>query len=275
VHHFLDHSNAVYDLIPRLGVPYEVHVHDYAWFCPRLSLVGAYRRYCGEPDTHECEACIADNGRFLNETIGPEALHRRSAAFLASAHRVVVPSADTQRRMTRHFAALSPAVVPHENDALIPPPGRPGRAPGERVRICVVGGIGVHKGYDVLLACARDAARRDLGLEFVVVGHTIDDARLMETGRVFVTGRFEPGEAVELIAAQRAHLGFVTSIWPETWCLSLGDIWRAGLRVAAFDIGAPAERIRQSGYGIWLPLGLSYSAINNALIAATRIVSHA
>jgi hypothetical protein len=98
---------------------------------------------------------------------------------------------------------------------------------------------------------------------------------MMETGRVFVTGRFEPQEAVELIAAQHAQLGFVTSIWPETWCLSLGDIWRAGLRAAAFDIGAPAERIKQSGYGIWLPLGLSPSAINNALIAATRTASHA
>jgi len=38
----------------------------------------------------------------------------------------------------------------------------------------------------VLLACARDAARRDLDLEFVVVGHTIDDTRMMATGRVLI-----------------------------------------------------------------------------------------
>ena len=36
--------------------------------------------------------------------------------------------------------------------------------------------------------CARDAAERRLPLEFVVVGHTIDDRRLLATGRVFVTG---------------------------------------------------------------------------------------
>ena len=47
-----------------------------------------------------------------------------------------------------------------------------------------------------LLACARDAAERDLPLEFVVVGHTTDDARLLATGRVFVTGPYEPDEAV-------------------------------------------------------------------------------
>ncbi len=275
VHHFLDHPDAIFGLIAALGVPYQVHVHDYAWFCPRLLLVGANRRYCGEPDLHECEACAADNGHFLKQPIGVDALRQRSAGFLSSADRVVVPSADTSRRMTAHFPSLSPVIVAHENDALIPPPPWPRHLSGGRVRVCVVGGIGMHKGYDVLLACARDAARRDLGLEFIVVGHTIDDARVMETGRVFVTGRFEPAEAVELIAAQAARIGFVTSICPETWCLSLGDIWRAGLRAVAFDIGTPAERIKRSGYGILLPLGLSPGAINNALIATARMADHA
>ena len=46
------------------------------------------------------------------------------------------------------------------------------------------------------------------------------------------------------------------SIFPETWCLSLAEAWRAGLRVVAFDIGAQAERIRRTGRGFLLPLGL-------------------
>ncbi|MFL5255019.1 MAG: glycosyltransferase [Rhodopila sp.] len=272
VHHVLQHPPAIYDIVSWLGLPYEVHVHDYAWFCPRVSLVGGHGRYCGEPELHDCEACIADHGHFLKEDIGVAALRRRSAAFLSGAARVVVPSADTGYRIRRHFPDLSPVVVPHQNDQDIAPPAQPRRngkeRPGGRPRVCIVGGIGVHKGYDIVLACARDAARRDLELEFVIVGHTIDDARMLATGRVFVTGRFAPDEAVDMIIAQQARLGFVASIWPETWCLSLGDIWRAGLPAAAFDIGAPAERLRKSGYGFLLPLGLSPGAINNALIAA-------
>jgi GT2 family glycosyltransferase len=298
-HHLADYPPAVYDLVARLGVPYDVHVHDYAWFCPRVSLVGANNRYCGEPDLPACEACIADNGHFLQEDITVAALRRRSATFLSAARRVVVPSDDTGIRMRRHFDGLATITIPHEDDAALPPASalrtpasrsavRPSPAPRAaallsnaagtagrgRASVCVVGGIGVHKGYDVLLACARDAVRRDLDLEFVVVGHTIDDARMLATGRVFVTGRFEPDEAVGLIAWQNARLGFVTSICPETWCLSLGDIWRAGLQAAAFDIGAPAERIRRTGRGILLPLGLSASAINNALVAAMWTAVH-
>ena len=171
--------------------------------------------------------------------------------------------------MARHFAGIVPIVVPHEDDAAIDePPPIPSAA--DMVTICVVGAIGLHKGFHILLACARDAKQRALDLTFVVAGTTIDDQRLIDTGRVFVTGPYAPHEAVALIRAQGATMALLPSIWPETWCLGLTELWRAGLRVAAFDIGAPAERIRQTGRGFLLPLGLSPRAINDALLNAAR-----
>ena len=270
VHHLAGHAPSIYDLIAQLGLPYDVHIHDYAWFCPRIVLVAGHNRYCGEPDLRDCEACVVDNGNLLRDPIGVAALRHRSAGFLSAARGVVVPAEDVATRLRRYFPTLSPIVVPHEDDVAPVPKIRPEGRP----KVCVVGAIGVHKGYDVLLACARDAEQRDLDLEFVVVGHTIDDARMLATGRVLVTGEFQPAEAVDLISAQQASLGFVPSICPETWCLGLGELWRAGLRAVAFDIGAPAERIRRVQGGIVLPLGLSANAINNRLIAAIRVAGH-
>ncbi len=266
VHHLIDFGAAVYDLLTRLALPRDVFVHDYAWFCPRVSLVSR-DHYCGEPDLAGCSACVADNGHFLSEDIPLPALRQRSAAFLASARSVVVPSDDVGTRLRRHFPVLAPRTVPHEDDTAWPPLRQAQRDRGT-VRVCVVGGIGLHKGYDIVLACARDAANRDLDLEFVVVGNTTDDTRLMATGRVFVTGRFGSGEATETIQRQNADLGFVASVCPETWCLTLGDLWRAGLPACAFDFGAPAERIRRTGRGFVLPLGLPPAAINNAIVTA-------
>jgi glycosyltransferase involved in cell wall biosynthesis len=184
-----------------------------------------------------------------------------------------VPSEDTAARICRHFPGTSATVTPHEEDAAIAAPGR-STVSEARCRVCVVGAIGVHKGYQIVLDCARDAAERNLPLEFVVVGHTIDDRRLLATGRVFVTGRFASEEAVRLIRAQNATVALLPSIFPETWCFSLAEAWRAGLRVAAFDIGAPAERIRRTGRGILLPLGLKPEAINNALVATAGLSHH-
>ena len=264
IHHLLDHAPSVHALIERLGCPYEVHVHDYAWFCPRIALVNGSNRYCGEPDQAACEACVEDHGRLIHEEISVAALRERSGRLLAAASRVVAPSDDAAVRIKRHFPRLNASVVWHEDDVVTgnhPPPPQ-----GERARICVVGAIGVQKGFDVLLACARDAAARDLPLDFVLVGRSIDDERLLNTGRVFVTGGYEQADVVELIRRQNAGLGWVPSIWPETWCMTLSEIWQSGLSAVAFDIGAPAERIRRTGRGFVLPLGLSPKAINKLLM---------
>jgi glycosyltransferase involved in cell wall biosynthesis len=269
LHHLVGHHPSVAELLSRLGVPYDMYVHDYAWLCARVALVGPAGRYCGEPNVSSCEACVADAGNLIDEHIPVAALRQRSARLLAGARHVFTPSDDCAGRIRRHFPRTRPVTRPHEDDAAIGALAADRRR--GRSRICVIGAIGIHKGYQVVLDCARDAAKRGLPLDFVVVGHTIDDKRLMATERVFVTGEFAPDEAVTLIRAQRATLALLPSIFPETWCLSLGEAWRAGLRVAAFDIGAQAERIRRSGRGFLLPLGLPPQAINNALIAASGL----
>lgn len=274
VHHFLDHHPSLHDLPARLGVAYDVHIHDYAWMCPRILLVNGHNRYCGEPAVAACESCVADHGRFIPDTISVADLRARSAAMLAGARRVIAPSEDAARRIARHFPGTAPEVVPHEDDSAIPIRLLPPRTAKRRRRVCVLGAIGIHKGYEVLLACARDAAQRGLNLEFIVVGTTIDDARLLETGRVFVTGSYEAPQAVELVLRQDADLAFLPSIAPETWCMALTELWRAGLRVAAFDLGAPAERIRRTGRGFLLPPHLPPGAINNALVNAMASSDH-
>jgi GT2 family glycosyltransferase len=273
VHHTLHHTPAIYDLVTRLAVPYDVFIHDYVWFCPQVALVGLERRYCGEPAVAQCEACVADAGRIIDERISVQALRDRSGLFLAAARHVFAPSADAAKRMRAHFAGQQVDVAPQGDDAAIADPPPP-RAHSGRCRVCLLGAIGLHKGYDILLSCARDAAERQLPLDFVVVGHTIDDARLLATGRVFITGRYEPDEAVPLVRAQQASLALLPSIWPETWSLGLTELWRAGLQVAAFDIGAPAERIRHTGRGFVLPLGLPPRGINNAVVAAVGLTGH-
>jgi glycosyltransferase involved in cell wall biosynthesis len=269
LHHTVGHDPAVLDLLNGLKVPYDLYVHDYVWLCGRVMLVGPVQRYCGEPDLSHCEACIADAGNLLGEDISVGALRRRTAKLLAGARHVFAPSEDAAARMRRYFPRSRVSTLPHEDDAALEEP--PAARASERCRVCVIGAIGVQKGYQIVLDCARDAALRELPMDFVIVGHTIDDKRLLATRRVFITGEFRPDESVALIKAQHATLALLPSIWPETWCLALGDAWRAGLRVAAFDIGAQAERIRRTGRGFLLPLGLPADAINNALMMAAGL----
>ena len=264
LNHLLGHHHSVVDLAKALHIPYDVRVHDYLWLCPRVNLIGTGRRYCGEPPVSVCVTCIADAGSDLEEPIGPVALRQRSAGDLAHARAIIAPSNDTASRLQRHFPGIAVRVEPHEDDSVLPP--LRDIPPGPR-RVAVIGAIGVAKGYDVLLACARDAVARDLPLSFTVIGHSEDDDRLLETGRIAITGPYDPGDALAQIRAQPVDLAWMPSVEPETWCFALGEALRAGLSVVAFDLGAQAERLRATGRGLLLPLGLQAQSINNALLA--------
>ncbi|GAN76686.1 glycosyltransferase [Acidisphaera rubrifaciens] len=270
-HHMLGHHPSLLGLGDALGIPFQVYVHDYALLCPRVTLIGRDGRYCGEPDASTCDHCVADAGRMIEETIDTADLRLRSAAFLARAAAIVAPSDDAAARLQRHFTGLKADVRPHEQDTVRPLSVGRGL---DRLVVAVVGALGIDKGYQVLLDCARDAADRRLPLTFVLVGHSIDDARLLQTGRCFVTGPYREGEAADLIRQERAAFGFIPSIWPETWCFALSEIWRADLPAIAFDIGAPADRIRATRGGLLLPLGLAPGAVNAALLAAPRQFGH-
>ncbi len=264
MHHQLGHQPGIGALATLLRVPTHAFIHDYARFCPRIALVGTNRGYCGEPDLEGCEACIADLGTKLEDGVAVPALVARSAAELAAAEVVIAPSADAAARIRRHFPAVRPVVRPWEDDSALPPPDA---APvGAMRHVCVIGAIGLEKGYDTLLACVRDARRRSLPIRFTVVGYTSDDERLLAAGPVFITGEYREAEAVALVRAQAACLSFLPSVWPETWCFALSRAWQAGLHVAAFDLGAPAERLRATGRGWLLPLGLPPAAVNDALL---------
>ena len=262
-HHLLGHDPAIRGLPARLGIPADIWVHDYACLCARITLTDGQARYCGEPPPAGCDACIASAGRTDGETIAPAALRARSAAAFAAARSVVVPSADVAARLRRHFPALSPLIEPWEAAA---GPGADRLTREPQVRVAVAGAIGMEKGYSVILACARDAAVRQLNLFFTIVGYTIDDDALEATGRVAITGPFEAEEARRLIREQGAQLAFIPSVWPETWCFALTEVWDAGLPACVFDIGTQAQRVRDTGGGWVIPLSLPPPRINDMLL---------
>lgn len=267
IHHLLGHAPDLEQLAGLLGVPTHVVVHDNAWICPRVSLLGRTGRYCGEPDADECAACVDDLGEVMPER-NVEQLRTASARLLGGAELVTVPTRDVADRLVRHLGPLPRLrVTPWE--AVRPPRSKapPARSLHGSPVVAVVGAIGLEKGYEVLLECARDATRRELPLSFLVVGHTMDDERLLRTGRVFVTGEFKEGEAGPLLALHRPAAGFVSSVVPETWCYALSELLDAGLPTASFDLGAQAERLRTVPGSLLLTSNSEPAAINDALVA--------
>ena len=266
VHHFLGLPPAALELAGSLGVPYEVFIHDYAWICPRISLLNGAGEYCGEPALEACEACVQQHGSALPEAISVAQLRARSGRILQAAQRVVAPTEDVRRRLLRYVPGVSIEVRPWEKDVPVRPRVPSMEARSGRVRVLLPGAIGTPKGYEILLACAQDAARRDLALEFAVIGYSRDDAALRATGRVSLTGPYEEHELPSLLQRENGDVVWLASIMPETWSYTLTQAMRHNLPIAAFDIGAIAERLRSRNCELLLPLSDSPSSINDALL---------
>jgi GT2 family glycosyltransferase len=265
IQHFLHLDPRVIEAVRGLGTPYVVFVHDYAWFCPRVNLIDGSGHYCGEPPVSVCQTCVRQNGSNLDEAISVSALRRRSSAWLGAARRVSAPSADAAARLQRHFPGLDVAVQPHAYPAVptLLPSGKQGR---KEVRVVLIGSINRQKGYWPLLACARDARRRKLPLEFVMIGCSEEDAPLLATGKVFITGRYAESEAPHLLLREHPDVAWFPSVAPDTWCYTLDYALAMGLPVVAFDLGAIAERVRAAGVGELLPLASEPAQINDRLL---------
>jgi GT2 family glycosyltransferase len=231
-------------LVGALGAHWEVNLHDYKVICPRINLADANGFYCGEPSEIACGLCLAELGSDFGVTDirAWRAMHRRA---LFAATRVIVPNEDAAERLRRYFPEVTFEISPHEDiDPAQIPVRLPELAPHEKLRIVVIGAIGKIKGFEVLLACARNARQRRLPLEFVLMGYSMNDRLLKEAG-VSITGRYLEENAGDTLAALSPHVVWLPSVWPETYSYTLSIALQCGLPVLAFDIGAISKRIRE------------------------------
>ncbi|MBV8779357.1 MAG: glycosyltransferase, partial [Alphaproteobacteria bacterium] len=179
--------------------------------------------------------------------------------------RVFIPSRDAAERIAGHFPGLACVVQSHPE-----PPRRAAiRRPASReaARVAVIGAIGPNKGYDLLLACARDALKRGLRLEFRLFGYVADPAPLQQLGNVRFVGPYARSDLPRLVAENPCDLALFLSIWPETYCYALSDAYAAGLYPVALACGALEERIAASGVGTLLPLASGPAEINSAILS--------
>lgn len=281
-HHLIGHAPWMRGLHRLLDVPYDVHIHDHVWFCPRIALFSPDGRYCGEPDEEGCVACVARGEAVLEESVA--SLRARSRRELTEARRVVAPSQDAARRLKRYFPEIDTFdVTPLQDDQAILAESRHRVRPNVRnqallssrptsrptsaaaVRVGITGGLSRWKGADYLLELARYVQARALPLELVLIGRAENDAALIEAG-VRVSGAYREEDALALVRSAQLDIGFIPSRAPETWCYALEWLWRAGLEVICFDIGAVAERVRASGRGHVLPLGLPVAQLADYLL---------
>ncbi|MBN8874246.1 MAG: glycosyltransferase [Rhodospirillales bacterium] len=239
IHHTLGVDLDLRHLIHRLGVPFDVTVHDYFALCPQVNLLPwPDQPHCGEPGPAACNACIAARPSHGAREI--LAWRREQAWMYLEADRVLCPSEDARQRLVRYGIGGRAVVAPHEP---VPETAWRVAAPPLRgpLRVAVLGVLANHKGAHAVAAVAEAADPRELRID--LIGSVETDFPGDADTLLHATGPYQEAELPALLARLKPHVVWFPAAWPETFSYTLSAALAAGLPVVATAIGAFPERL--------------------------------
>ena len=241
IHHLMSMDIDVRRLLHRLGVPFDVTVHDYFAICPQVNLLPWLQgAYCGEPDVGGCNACIAERPSYGARDI---VLWRRANAWqFLEAERVICPSKDARERLARYGLDQRAIVAPHEPVApeawpISPPPIRK----REALRVAVIGVLAHQKGALAVFNVATAADHAALSVH--LIGYAERALLPAMPQGIAMTGEYKDSDLPKVLLEQNPHVVWFPAQWPETYSYTLTAAINAGLPIVATRIGAFSERL--------------------------------
>jgi glycosyltransferase involved in cell wall biosynthesis len=240
IHHLLEMDMDIRVLIQRLGVQFDLTVHDYYAICPQISLLRWDEGvYCGEPGPADCNACIAERSSHNARDI---VSWRRSRVWqFLDADRVICPSADVKARLDRHAIGDRGIVVPHEQQTDPVWTTDLPQFPAPPLRIVLLGVLANHKGARAVAEVAEAAAPGTIELH--LIGHLEDSFPQSAVKLIKVSGPYQNRDLSKLLRRIDPHVFWLPSSAPETYSFTLSTAIATGRPIVATDHGSFTERL--------------------------------
>lgn len=99
---------------------------------------------------------------------------------------------------------------------------------GHPIRLLAPGNISAAKGEKILDYLAQIAPQETL--EVHILG------KIGQNPKIVFHGSYDREDFADKVGVIKPHLGVVFSIWPETYCHTLTEMWSCGLPVLGFDL---------------------------------------
>jgi GT2 family glycosyltransferase/glycosyltransferase involved in cell wall biosynthesis len=241
--------------LPRIaqdaGATVVFSFHDYYTICPTVKLLDGENRYCGGVCSSGPKDCSPDlwKGYYFPKIRNGWVSQWRARfdSTLKYCDCFVTTSESAKATILKAFPFLAKKtfhVIPHGRDFEKFYDLANSVTSSEPLRILVPGNISDAKGMDVIKTLLKmDTEHR---LSFHILGKCSSS---WTHARLSQHGPYERDRFHEHVKDIRPHIGAMFSIWNETWCHTLTELWSIGLPVAVFDYGTISQRMHQCGGG--------------------------
>lgn len=267
VHHLTGMSTSSLRVLRSHGIPVVLTLHDYWLMCPRGQMWHRREEVCERVEPQRCGECLAATFPHwisaANGAIESAALHARAKEILATATRLVIPSA----RAIPPFAELGVAAdriavvengVDTEALGVLPAPSC---GPGP-LRLGYLGTVMPSKGLHVLLDAVLKLPRGTVELHIHgnavpyhgnETYHTRCFFKLQPGSGVHYHGPYATTELPSILAG--LDVVCAPALWQEAFGLTVREALAAGRPVLVSRIGGLQDAVADGEQGLVLPPG--------------------
>ena len=236
-------------------------LHDYFPICPVFVLVDYESNNCSFSENKDCDACYKNHKNILPYiAIDTSVYFWRSKwnEFLNKCDSIIVFSDSSKSILEASFGSLKQIeVIPHQVD-YIEAVNKKAKTT-KTLNIGFLGNFNYYKGLNIIndMIIIIRKERKNIRLKlFGTTVHPIKD-RFLE-----VTGSYNPKDLPKLTFEHDIDIFLIPSIWPETFSYTTQEVIEMDMPIACFDLGAPAERIKEYDKGLIISEMTARSAID-------------
>lgn len=232
-------------ILSQLRVPYTVFLHDFFCICPNTSL-DCRALNCQKYNSHDyCRYIFKARGM---EHVNLDEYRRHFHAFLLGAVKVIAPTHYAAGIINSLYNDVEITVIPHEIQGNVSRTFKEDFARENTLTLAFLGTFCAQKGARYLLQLNSWLKQHNLPVRLVVIGEDAGDLQGDRQGILF-TGRYEQGDAPQLLARYQAAVVLIPSTFPETYCYTASEAILAGYPVLTMNLGAQALRVQQADCG--------------------------
>ncbi len=272
VRHIAWHSFGLIDVAKLIGIPVVFSFHDFYTVCPTVKLIDGDLNYCGGKCTKGDTVCryelwtgadlpLLRNAGVISWRDEFKTIFYKCNAFITtsqSAKNIIIDTYTNIKNNNFH-------VIPHGRDFESFDVISKNISPNQILRLIVPGNISEAKGGGVIEKLSKKFSRKEV--EIHILGNVAGN---LDFSNCILHGNYRREDFSKLVKSIDPHVGCVFSIWPETYCHTLTELWASGIPVIGFDIGAVGDRLRQTGAG-WLVKDFNEQAVINILDSIKNI----
>jgi O-antigen biosynthesis protein len=259
IRHLGWHSSLVSRICRSAGIPCIFSLHDFYTICPNVKLIDVDKNYCKGVCSHGNEDCKVElwtsyPGRLRGEgviewrsTMNEVLLHCDSLITTSASTRALIENIYPTASSSRPFYIIEHGRERNKTESKSTDAGNTTLP----IKVLVPGNITEAKGGLIIKQLVNDP-EIDF-VDFHVLGKVQRSLALHPAPNLVLHGEYRREDFNDRVTHIKPDVGLVFSIWPETYCHTLSELWMAGIPVIGSDLGAVGERLRLHRFGWAVP----------------------